>query len=227
MSSIAERLGQVGERIARAAAACGRSEESVKLVAVSKTKPPEAIREAHAAGQRAFGENYAQELAAKAEALSDLRDIEWHFIGHLQTNKAKVIAKWAHVVHTVDSAVLARELAKRLRAAGRTEQLPVLLEVNVSGEVQKHGATGSELEGVIAAVHAEDALDLRGLMTMPPLGDPDAARKTFSTLASLRTLHGGTSALPELSMGMSSDLEIAVACGATMVRIGTAIFGER
>ena len=224
--SVAEGLAEVRERIARAAEACGRDPGGVKLVAVSKTKPAEAVREAYAAGQRAFGENYAQELVTKREVLGDLAEIEWHFIGHLQTNKAKVIAKWAHVVHTVDSPVLARELARRLRAAGRTGTLPVLLEVNVSGEVQKHGATGGELEEVMAAVRAEPALVLRGLMTMPPFGDPDAARKTFSTLASLRTLHGGAS-LPELSMGMSGDLEIAVACGATMVRVGTAIFGER
>ncbi len=226
VTEIARALHDVRARIDRAALACGRRPEEVTLVAVSKKKSPEAIREAYAVGQRAFGESYAQELAAKCEALADLADIEWHFIGHVQTNKAKVVAAHAHVVHAVDSAVIAHELGKRVAAVSRPP-LAVLIEVNVSGEAQKHGATGSEIADVMAAVRAESSLVLRGLMTMPPFGDPEAARKTFATLASLRSLHGGASALPELSMGMSGDLEIAVACGATMVRVGTAIFGER
>ena len=219
-------LAQVKARIARAVEACGRDPATVKLVAVSKTKPPEAIREAYAAGQRAFGENYAQELEQKARALVDLADIEWHFIGHLQTNKAKVVARVAHVVHTVDSAGLARELAKRVSATGRAP-LPVLVEVNVGGEAQKHGAPPGELASVLAAVRAESALALRGLMTMPPAGDLDKARNVFEALVSLRDLHGGAEILRELSMGMSDDLEIAIACGATFVRVGTAIFGAR
>ncbi len=225
--SVAERLREVHARIASAAAAAGRDPRDVKLVAVSKTKPATAIREAFAAGQRSFGENYAQELAAKREELADLEGIEWHFIGHLQTNKAKVIARVADVVHAVDSAVLARELGKRVAAAARPRPLPVLIEVNVTGELQKHGAAPSEVAEVVAAVQAEASLALRGLMTMPPLGDPEAARRAFGTLRSLRSLHGGGAVLPELSMGMSGDLEIAIAQGATMVRIGTAIFGER
>jgi hypothetical protein len=226
VSAVASALAEVRERIARAAVACGRAAEDVMLVAVSKTKSDDAIREAYAAGQRAFGENYAQELAAKAESLRDLDDIEWHFIGHLQTNKARLVARCAHVAHTVDSAVLAHELGKRVVSA-RRPPLPVLVEVNVGGELQKHGTRASEIDEVLAAVRAEPGLVLRGLMTMPPFGDPEAARKTFGTLASLRSLHGGPSALPELSMGMSSDLEIAIASGATMVRVGTAIFGDR
>jgi pyridoxal phosphate enzyme (YggS family) len=224
--SIAERLAEVRARIERAARAAGREPSSVRLVAVSKTKPADAVREAYAAGHRAFGENYAQELAAKAEALADLPDIEWHFIGHLQTNKAKIAAKHAHVVHTVDSTALARELGKRA-AKERAAPLPVLIEVNVSGEAQKAGATPSEIDEVMQAIRAQPALALGGLMTMPPAGDPAAARRVFETLASLRNLHGGAPALPELSMGMSDDLEIAVGCGATLVRIGTAIFGAR
>ncbi len=219
-------LEEVRARIARAAAACGRDARDVKLLAVSKTNPAEAIREAYAAGQRAFGESYAQELATKREALADLDGIAWHFIGHLQTNKAKLVALAADVVHAVDSAVLARELGKRVLAAERSAPLPVLIEVNVAAEPQKHGAEPGELAEVIAAVRAQTGLALRGLMTMPPFGDL-AARSTFGTLASLRSLHGGASGLPELSMGMSGDLEIAVACGATIVRIGTAIFGAR
>jgi pyridoxal phosphate enzyme (YggS family) len=216
----------VPARPAPGARAAGRAPGDVKLVAVSKTKPAEAVREAYIAGQRAFGENYAQELAAKAEALADLPDIEWHFIGHLQTNKAKVVARHAHVVHAVDSAVLAKELGKRA-AKERTDRIAVLVEVSIAGEAQKAGATPSELAEVLGAVRDQPALALRGLMTMPPAGDLDAARRTFETLGLLRQLHGGAAVLPELSMGMSEDLEVAVACGATYVRVGRAIFGAR
>jgi PLP dependent protein len=224
--SIAEGLAQVRARIERAAQAAGRSPGAVKLIAVSKTKPADAIREAYALGQRAFGENYAQELAAKAEALADLPDLEWHFVGHLQTNKARVAARFAHVVHTVDSAALVRELGKRA-SKDRASPLDVLIEVNVGREPQKAGASASEIEEVMSAVRAAPSLALRGLMTMPPAGDVAVARQTFETLALLRNLHGGADALPELSMGMSDDLEIAVACGASYVRVGRAIFGER
>jgi pyridoxal phosphate enzyme (YggS family) len=224
--NLAERLTRVRVRIDAAARGSGRSPADVKLIAVSKTKPAASIREVYALGQRAFGENYAQELAAKAEALSDLADIEWHFIGHLQTNKAKIVAKFAHTAHALDSTALAREIGKRA-AKERAAALPVLIEVNVGGEPQKSGATPGEIAEVIAAVRAEPSLALRGLMTMPPAGDLDGARRVFETLALLRNLHGGIAALPELSMGMSEDLEVAVACGASYVRIGRAIFGER
>ncbi len=224
--SIAERLADVRARIEHAAHAAGRSPGDVKLIAVSKTKPAEAIREAYASGQRAFGENYAQELATKAEALADLRDLEWHFIGHLQTNKAKIVARVAHVVHAIDSAALVRELGKRA-ARDRASPLEVLIEVNVGREPQKAGATPGEIDEVMAAVREQPSLALRGLMTMPPAGDPVATQKAFETLLLLRNLHGGAATLPELSMGMSEDLEIAVACGASYVRVGRAIFGER
>ena len=225
--SIASALAEVRARIERSARAAGRDASLVKLVAVSKTKGPEAVREAYAAGQRAFGENYAQELATKAEALADLPGIEWHFIGHLQTNKARVVAKHAHVVHTVDSEALARELGKRASKEGRAAALPVLIEVSLGGEAQKAGATPSEIEDVMRAVEAQPSLALRGLMTIPPVDDLAAARRVFETLVSLRNLHGGPAVLPELSMGMTADLEVAVACGATLVRVGTAIFGAR
>src|SRR6185437_6382842 len=130
--------------------------------------------------------------------LADLPDIEWHFIGHLQTNKAKVAARFAHVVHTVDSEALARELGKRA-ARDRTSPLAVLIETNLAGEPQKAGATASELAEVMAAVHAQPSLSLRGLMTMPPAGDLAAAKRTFETLSLLRNLHGGAAVLPELS----------------------------
>jgi pyridoxal phosphate enzyme (YggS family) len=232
--SVAERLAEVRARIDRAAREAGRDPAEVKLVAVSKTKGADAVREAYAAGQRAFGENYAQELAAKAEALADLPGLEWHFIGHLQTNKARVAARWAHVVHAVDSAALARELGRRAAkaiaegtAAVKAGPLPVLVEVSLGGEAQKAGATASEIEEVMREVQAHPSLALRGLMTMPPADDLAAARRCFETLVSLRNLHGGRAVLPELSMGMTGDLEVAIACGATMVRVGTAIFGAR
>jgi pyridoxal phosphate enzyme (YggS family) len=227
MIDVAGNLDEVRARIARAAANCGRAAGDVRLVAISKTKPPEAIREAYAAGQRAFGESYAQELAAKAEALADLPDIEWHFVGHLQTNKARIVARSARVVHSVDSVALARELGRRALALNESAATEVLVEVNVAGEPQKAGASPSEIGEVMAEVQAQGALALRGLMTVPPAGDLEVARNTFETLALLRNLHGGPAVLPELSMGMSADLEVAVAYGATYVRVGTAIFGER
>jgi pyridoxal phosphate enzyme (YggS family) len=224
--TIAERLAEVRARIDRAALSVGREPATVTLVAVSKAHPVEAIRQAYAAGQRAFGESYAQELEAKAQALVDLPGLVWHFVGHLQTNKAKLAAKYAAAVHSVDSAALARELGKR--AAGeRVEPLPVLIEVNVSGEPQKAGVAPSDIEEVMRAVLAQPSLALRGLMTVPPARDRSAAERVFATLRSLRNLHGGVGVLPELSMGMSEDLEIAIACGSTCVRIGTAIFGDR
>jgi pyridoxal phosphate enzyme (YggS family) len=229
--TVAAGLDGVRERIRRAATAVGRDPAEVRLVAVSKTKPASAIREAYAAGQRDFGENYAQELVEKAAELADLVELRWHFIGHLQSNKARVVARVAHVVHTVDGAPLARELGKRFASAseGRGEsgvRLPVLVEVNVGGEAQKHGVSPADLGEVLAAVDREPALHLRGLMTIPP-NDLEAARRAFEALASLRNAHGGAARLAELSMGMSDDLEIAVACGATLVRVGSAIFGAR
>jgi hypothetical protein len=223
--SIAERLAEVRARIERAATVASRDPKSITLVAVSKTKDAAAITEAYEAGQRAFGENYAQELAAKSLSLKHLDQIEWHFIGHLQSNKAKVIATHAHVVHTIDSSSLARELGRRVQLLERPP-LPVLIEVNVANEPQKHGATAVELGDVIEAVQREKGLALRGVMTIPP-DDVDQAKSIFETLVSLRNLHGGANVLPELSMGMSQDFEIAIAAGATIVRVGTAIFGER
>lgn len=227
--AVAAGLARVRDRITRAAMAIGRDPAHIRLIAVSKTKPASAIREAYEAGQRDFGENYAQELGQKADELADLVDLRWHFIGHLQSNKARAVVKVAHMVHTIDGPSLARELGKRAAKEGRgdsRDKLPVLVEVNVGGEPQKHGASAADLGDVLRSVEAEPALALRGLMTMPP-NDLEAARRVFEALASLRNLHGGPARLPELSMGMSDDLEIAVACGATLVRVGTAIFGTR
>ena len=217
--SIAEALAETHARIAKAAASAGREPGSIRLVAVSKTKPAAVIREAYAAGQRDFGENYAQELSEKAAQLADLVELRWHFIGHLQSNKAKLVAPVSTMVQTVDSASLATALARRLPPG---KVLEVLVEVNVGGEEQKHGATPADLPAILDAIRAEPSLSLRGLMTVPP-SDLDLTRRAFETLAKLRTEH----ALAELSMGMSADLELAVAAGATIVRVGSAIFGSR
>ncbi len=191
----------------------------VTLVAVSKTQPPEAIREAYAAGQRDFGENYAQEWRAKADALADLPDLRWHFIGGLQTNKVKYLAGRVHAVHTVDRPELARELSKR--CAARAAQVRVFLEVNVGGEASKEGCAPAEVPALAAAVRALPALELVGLMCIPPAeGDP---RPHFRLLRRLRDELG----LAALSMGMSGDWQAAVEEGSTLVRIGTAIFGAR
>jgi pyridoxal phosphate enzyme (YggS family) len=195
------------------------------LIAVSKTKPASDVREAYEAGQRDFGENYAQELDEKAKALADLPDLRWHFIGHLQSNKAKLVAPVSAVVHTVDTPSLARELAKRRTSAGK-DRLRVLVEVNVAADPNKHGVSPNDVGALLDAIEAEPALLLSGLMTIPPIGE-DETRRAFEGLAALRERHGGSARLPELSMGMSDDLELAVASGATMVRIGTAIFGAR
>jgi len=191
----------------------------VTLVAVSKTQPPEAVREAYAAGQRDFGENYAQEWRAKADALADLPDLRWHFIGGLQTNKVKYLAGRVHAVHTVDRPELARELSKRF--AARAARVKVFVEVNVGGEASKEGCAPAEVPALAAAVRALPALELVGLMCVPPAeGDP---RPHFRLLRRLRDELG----LAELSMGMSGDWQAAVEEGSTLVRIGTAIFGAR
>jgi len=224
--TIAERLTQARERIARAAERAGRDPNTVRLVAVSKTHPASAIREAYEAGQRDFGENYAQELVRKAESLADLPDLRWHMIGHLQTNKARLVAPLVATVHTVDSPKLAVELGRRALAAGRT--INVLVEVNVARDAAKSGCSPDQLGDVLAALREQPALRTRGLMTIPPFTeDPEGARPYFAQLRELRDAHGGAEVLPELSMGMSHDVEVAVEEGATIVRIGTAIFGAR
>lgn len=224
--SIASTLADVRARIASAARAAGRDPKDVKLVAVSKTHAPEKIREAHAAGQRTFGESYAQELDDKSKALADLADIEWHFIGHLQSNKAKVVVRSARVIETVHSSELASEIGKRAASASRAP-IDVLVEVKLSEEASKHGAAPAELGALLDAIEKDSRLRLRGLMTMPPFGDAVIAKRIFDELRALRDRHGGASRLPELSMGMTGDFEIAIASGATLVRIGTAIFGAR
>ena len=226
MPTIADNLGLVAERITRAAERAGRDAGAIRLLAVSKTMSADKIREAYRAGQRDFGENYVQELALKAQALEDLTDVRWHMIGHLQRNKAQKVAELAHSVHSLDSTRLSAELGRRAGALGR--RLGVLIEVNVGGENQKSGATPEELPELLEAVSGEPALQLRGLMTVPPhTEDPAGSLVYFEALRRLRDEHGGELRLPELSMGMTHDLEWAIQAGATIVRVGTAIFGAR
>jgi PLP dependent protein len=235
--SIAESLEAVRTQIDAAVARAARAPGSVRLIAVSKTKPAGDVREAYAAGQRDFGENYVQEMLAKATELADLPVLRFHLIGHLQRNKVKLALRAATAVHTVDSVRLAEELGKRaaetlfMRPQLWSEEMPrlgVLVEVNVGGEAQKSGCEPGDLGAVLDAVEASKALRLAGLMTVPPFTeDPAGARPFFDSLVRLRDEHGGVRRLPELSMGMSHDVEHAILAGATMVRVGRAIFGER
>jgi pyridoxal phosphate enzyme (YggS family) len=196
---------------------------------VSKTHPADAVREAVAAGARDFGENYAQELASKMAELAGAGGppaIRWHFIGRLQRNKAKLVAGRVALVHAVDSVELAEELARRAGGAAQS----ILLAVNLAGEATKGGVTAETAPGVARAIAAVSGTALDGLMTMPPPADDrEASRPHFTALRALRDrLRDDLGrALPVLSMGMSHDFEVAIACGATHVRIGTAIFGSR
>lgn len=225
-ASLSARLAEVKRTIDEAAAKAGRAPGSVRLVAVSKHHPAEAIRAAYAAGQRDFGENYAQELAEKAAALRDLPDLVWHAIGQLQRNKVKAVVEHARFLHAVDRAELAIEIDKRAAAAGVTAS--VLVEVNLAGEASKGGCAPEDLGALLAVIAPLAHVRAVGLMTIPPAeDDAEATRPRFVALRALRDAHGGAAALPELSMGMSQDYPIAVAEGATLVRVGTAIFGAR
>ncbi len=213
---IAARLGEVRERIARAAERAGRDPASVTLVAVGKTKPIEDLLHAYAAGVRDFGENRVQEAEAKFPLLPP--DATRHLIGPVQSNKANRAAKIADVVQTIDSAGIAERLARGAESAGR--RLTVFLEVHLGGEATKAGVSPDGVAALAAAVRALPALELAGLMTIPPPGE---TRPHFATLRRL----GERLGLPGLSMGMSDDFEAAVEEGATLVRVGTAIFGSR
>ncbi len=220
---IAANLDAIRTRMAAASRRAGRDPSDTTLVAVSKVHPPEAIRAAYAAGQRVFGENYVQEMVGKARALEDLEALRFHFIGHLQRNKAKDVARLNVVVETVDSLRLAEALAKR---AERAEvELSVMVQVNVGGEAQKSGCAPEETGALVEAVRARPSLKLLGLMTIPPLTrEAEESRPFFEELRVLRDRHAPGMAL---SMGMSHDFEVAIEEGATHVRVGTAIFGPR
>lgn len=213
MTTIAERWQSVQANVARACERAGRTLTEVTIVAVSKTHPAAAVREAAAAGATDFGENYAQELASK---MGECGDVRWHFIGRLQRNKARLVAGHVALIHAVDTVELAVEIGKRSTAVQ-----PILLAVNAANEVTKGGVTLHDVPVIAAALARVANVRLDGLMTMPP---PDVdPRPHFEAVRALRDQLG----LPVLSMGMSADFEQAIASGATHVRIGTAIFGAR
>ncbi|WP_421551498.1 YggS family pyridoxal phosphate-dependent enzyme [Pseudomonas yamanorum] len=223
MSTIADNISLVSERIRAAAQASQRDADSVHLLAVSKTKPAQAIREAYAAGMREFGENYLQEALGKQAELTDL-PLSWHFIGPIQSNKTRAIAENFAWVHSVDRLKIAQRLSEQ-----RPADLPPLnicIQVNVSGEASKSGCTPADLPALAEAISALPRLKLRGLMAIPePTDDRAEQDAAFSTVRDLQaSLNLG---LDTLSMGMSHDLESAIAQGATWVRIGTALFGAR
>ncbi|MFZ0297884.1 MAG: YggS family pyridoxal phosphate-dependent enzyme [Candidatus Sulfotelmatobacter sp.] len=230
--SVAANIALIRERIAAAANRAGRNLDDIALMAVTKTQPPELIREAYDAGQRLFGESRVQDFAAKAGSLQDLQNAEWHMIGHLQTNKAAKTAELFSAVDSVDSLKLAEKLDVAARQLGR--KLDVLIEINIGGEAAKSGAApdSSALEELLLAAPRLEALVFRGLMTVPPFTDhPEGARPYFRKLRELRDAIAARKlpavAMEQLSMGMSHDFEVAIEEGSTCVRVGTAIFGER
>ena len=213
-----DRIEQVEERIRRAAERAGRGRQDITLVAVTKKFPAEVIRSAYEQGLRHFGENYVQEFDGKQPALADLRDAEFHLIGHLQSNKARAAAGLFHTIQTVDS----ERLARRLDEAGNP--LEVMIEVKLSPEDSKSGVLPADLAALTSAIRSCSNLRLTGLMTMPPWNDdPEQTRPYFRRLADLGRQH----ALPRLSMGMSHDFEAAIEEGATHIRVGRALFGPR
>ncbi len=229
---IEENVARVRARIERAAKKSEQTTVAIALMAVSKTIPPERIREAYQAGLRLFGENRVQEFADKSDFLSDLHGAQWHLIGHLQSNKAAKAAELFHAIDSIDSL----HLAEKLNAAAEKhkKRLSVLIEVNVGGEAAKSGVApiSNEMESILRAAPQLTGLEIRGLMTVPPFGpSPEEARPYFRMLRELRDEISARKlkniSMDELSMGMSHDFEVAVEEGSTCVRIGTAIFGAR
>jgi len=230
--SIAENIAEVRQRIAAAAHRAGRDPEKIVLMAVSKTFPPERIREAHNAGLRIFGENRVQEFSGKAAALRDLHEAEWHMIGHLQSNKAAAAAEAFAAIDSLDSLKLAEKL--NASAARLGKKLGVLIEINVGGETAKSGLSpdSDEVEELLSAAPRLERLEFRGLMTVPPFAeDAREVRPYFRKLRALRdqlaAQHFPAVFMDVLSMGMSHDFEVAIEEGATEVRVGTALFGAR
>ena len=225
---IAANLASIRQQIETTCRECGRNPAEVRLVAVSKTKPPELVEEALAAGQTVIGESYVQELVTKTDLIET--PAEWHFIGHLQSNKAKYLVGRIALIHSVDRLSLAREIDKQWGKSGLTAN--ILLQVNLAEEASKSGTTLEEAEALARAIAALQHVRLQGLMTLPPYcPDPEEVRPYFSQLRQLAE-HLSTCDLPgvsmdELSMGMSHDFRVAIEEGATLVRVGTAIFGER
>lgn len=223
--TVADNVRDVAGRISRAAAKAGRRVEDIQLVAITKTVDIDMIREAIEAGVRVFGENYLQEARGKIAAIG--HGVEWHMTGHLQRNKARDAVNLFDMVQTIDSLELAQELDKRARSAGKV--ISGLIEINIGGEGSKSGISEDELIPLLDSIKVMNNLTIQGLMTIPPyFDDVEKVRPYFKTLRDLSNKANDEGfSLKELSMGMSHDFEVAVEEGATMVRIGTAIFGER
>lgn len=221
-AGLEDRLRAVHDRIVAACERAGRASESVRLLAVSKRHSVDAIRVAYALGQREFGENYVKELGQKADALRDLPDLKLHLIGRLQSNKVKDVVRLGCAVDTVDTLSLAQALDTRAKSEGRA--IDVLVQVNIGEEPQKAGAVPSDVPQLMAAMRVLSALRVGGLLAIPPaVDDPEQSRSHFRRMRALAQACG----VRELSMGMSDDLEVAIEEGATVVRVGTAIFGPR
>ena len=223
------RIQKIEQQIREAAIKAGRAPEAVRLVAVSKIKPAEMVKEAMQAGQRIFGENYIQEAVAKVEEIGD-PGIEWHFIGHLQSKKAKYAAGVFALIHSVDTLKLAKEIDKHAEKKGTVQE--ILIQVNTSDEESKSGATEDSVTELVRDVAALDHVAIKGLMTMPAFfDDPEGARPYFRQLRRIKerieSLAIPGVEMKELSIGMSGDFEVAIEEGATLVRVGTAIFGAR
>ena len=230
MTSVAERASQVRDRIEAACRAAGRDPAEVRLMAVTKTHGLDVLEQAYAAGLRLFGENRVPEAAEKAEQLADRADLQWAVIGHLQTNKVAKALRFATELHTLDSLRLAEALDRRLQEQGRG--LDVFVQVNTSGEQAKTGLAPTEVESFVLDLRPFSALRVRGLMTLAVYSDDEAAvAACFARLAELqrrlRQLDGAPGSYDELSMGMSGDFELAIAHGATTVRVGQTLLGTR
>ncbi|MDA0301198.1 MAG: YggS family pyridoxal phosphate-dependent enzyme [Chloroflexi bacterium] len=223
-TTLAARLAEVHARIARACERAGRDPSEVTLVGVSKTQPPEAVRDAVTAGLLDLGENRAQDVLDQAAVAAAGLAPRWHFIGHLQRNKVREVLPVIHTLHSLDSARLIEEIERRWEARGDRGPLPCFLEVNVAGEEQKSGIAPGELPALLSATSASAVLRVEGLMTVAPqVADPEQTRPVFRAMRDLAAAHG----LRGLSMGMTEDYPIAIEEGATLVRVGRAIFGER
>ena len=229
MPDIETRLKHVKDQISEAAVACGRDPETVKLVAVSKTVPTDRILAAIKAGVTDLGENYIQEAREKIEALRE-ENVSWHFIGHLQSNKAKYAVRLFDLIHSIDSLKLAKELNKRAGVLGKAQK--ILVQVNISGEATKSGIETEQAVRLVRHIAPLENISIQGLMTMPPFFNaPEKVRPYFKALKNLQDLIRDEAIanvhMTELSMGMSGDFAAAIEEGATLVRVGTAIFGER
>ena len=224
MNSLKELRNQVLEQIEAACSRAGREAETVQLLAVSKTHPSEALREMYATGQRAFGENYLQEALEKIEALSDL-DIEWHFIGHVQRNKTKHLAEKFAWVHGVDRLIIAERLSNQRLAT--QPPLNICLQVNIDGQDTKDGCQPEEVAQLVSQISQLPHLRLRGIMVIPAPNNTSALMEARKLFDQVKVQHANPQDWDTLSMGMSADLDAAIAAGSTMVRIGTALFGAR